>query len=134
MRARWRLLLGAVALLAFGIGIISYVQETREHVRAKITTGRMLALYSELRAGEPERLDPESLYSFLDRVGRKEYARDGWGHPLTVERIKGEDGASHYRIVSLGRDGKTGSCCHRWTYDDWDADAVLLDDAWLQVW
>ena len=38
-----------------------------------------------------------------------------------------------YRVISLGRDGRRGSCCQG-RVADWDSDAVLLGDEWLQVW
>jgi hypothetical protein len=64
---------------------------------------------------------------------------------MTRESIEGKAGkainstfekgeGAEYRVISLGRDGRRGTCCKRWVHGDWDADAILSERSWLQVW
>ena len=104
----------------------------REPLRAKTTETRMMQLMNVLDAEQPDHVDPESLKPLLAKYNRSECLTDAWGRAFLIER-KGSEAGGRYEVTSLGRDGIRGSCCKSWTAN-WDDDAVLLGDQWLQVW
>jgi hypothetical protein len=104
----------------------------REPLRAKTTTVRMVYLMGILDSDEPAKVDTESIRSLLAREKRLAWLRDDWGRPFVIERKEG-NGQARYTIISLGRDGRRGSCCQKWV-ENWDDDAVLSGKDWLQVW
>jgi len=135
MRKRFGLLL-LPSLIAIVVSIetakIAYdYWKFREPLRAKETESKMRELMELLDAEGPVRLDSESIRSLLVRNKRLEWLTDGWGGTLLVQRNEREKG--RYVVISLGRDGRRGSCCKRWV-SNWDDDAVLSGDEWVQVW
>lgn len=137
MTTRQRILLATS--LALGVTVIvAWLVEvalpTRQKLRAKVTTTRMRQLAGVLMAEEPEKLDQASLRPIARKYHRSECLIDGWGRPFLIQRQDDPGSGSRYLIISVGRDGKRGTCCRRWTQGDWDADAVLLGNSWLQVW
>jgi hypothetical protein len=135
MRKRFGLL-----LLPFLIAIVVSIETAkiahdywkfREPLRTKETESKMRELMELLDAEGPVRVDPESIRSLLVRKKRLEWLTDGWGGTLLVQRNEREKG--RYVVTSLGRDGRRGSCCKRWV-NDWNDDAVLSGDEWVQVW
>lgn len=118
-----------------GLSLMLYALTIRHKVHAKTTVTRMRDLMTLLKAEQPDKLDADSLTLILQKYNRSPISlKDGWGRPLIVERRTDHTGKSKYLVISLGRDGKRGACCQRRVPGDWDADAVLLDDEWLQVW
>jgi hypothetical protein len=97
------------------------------------TIGCMPNVTSILLAERPRDFDPESLAPLFAKYDREDCVRDGWGRPFVIEvsGIRGSDTA--FRVISLGRDGKRGPCCKAFV-DDWDDDAVLEGDVWVQRW
>lgn len=133
MRARTAKTFALVALLIALIFGVRWLADVRESVRAKRTSGDMRALSMILRAENPTALDTHSLQRMLSTQGYPDYTRDAWGHPLQIERAT--SATPSFVLRSLGRDGRRGDCCRRWLVDkDWDGDAVLKDDSWLQLW
>ena len=104
----------------------------REPLRAKTTMTNMIFLMGILDSDQPEQVDTESIRSLLVRENRLAWLKDSWGRPFVIER-KEENGQPHYTIISLGRDGRRGACCHK-RVANWDDDAVLSGKEWLQVW
>jgi hypothetical protein len=104
----------------------------REPLCAKLTESRMKALMNVLDVYRPDKIDPESLRPLLAKHGGADLLKDGWSRPLVVERTV-KDGRPLYTITSLGRDGRRGPCCKPVVFN-WDDDAVLAGDKWLQVW
>lgn len=92
----------------------------------------MTALMPYLDTYHPDRVDTASIRSLLARVGRLDLLKDGWNRPLVIEHVF-KDERPRYKIISLGRDGQRGPCCRQVVYN-WDDDAVLSGDEWLQVW
>lgn len=134
-RRRTLFAFGSIALLLLLVSGVRRYLLTRPETRAKITTTRMSRLMTLLRADEPATVTPGELATLLAKYGRSlEYLEDGWGRPLAVERLVSEPEQVHYRITSLGRDGRPGKCCEKWVSEHWDEDAVLFDSDWLQVW
>lgn len=105
----------------------------REPLRAIMTETRMRELMDILNAEQPERVDPDSLRPLLAKNDRLDCREDGWGNLLLIERRIQAGREPLYVIVSLGRDGRRGTCCQKWV-DDWNDDAVLAGKDWLQVW
>jgi hypothetical protein len=137
MTVKKRVLLG-LALFLLGallvVWIIQFALPTRQKLRAKVTTTRMRMLTGVLLAEQAERFDEATMRQMLRKYNRSECLKDGWGRLFLIERQNGPGDETRYLIVSLGRDGRRGSCCEKWVHDDWDADAVLLGEEWLQVW
>jgi hypothetical protein len=125
------LLLSAFLAILVGWCIHAYL-DLRNPLRAKTTEARMLALMGVLEAEEPQKLDPETLRPLLEKYNRLECLEDAWGTPFVIERSQ-ENQHSQYTIISLGRDGRRGTCCKKWV-EDWDDDGVLSGKQWLQVW
>jgi hypothetical protein len=133
-RNRTMLLLISVAVgmtLSVGGGIYIF-WKWKEPLRAKTTEARMLALMSVLDAERPQRLSPQSLRALLLKYNRLECLEDAWGTSFVIERSQ-NDRTPFYTIISLGRDRRRGECCKKWV-ENWDADAVLSHNGWLQVW
>jgi hypothetical protein len=123
----------AAGIFMFGvIGGARVYWSLREPLRAKTTTTNMIFLMGVLDSDQPEKVDSESIRSLLARGKRSYWLKDDWGRPFVIER-KEENGQPRYTIISLGRDGRRGSCCQKWV-DNWDDDAVLSGKEWLQVW
>lgn len=123
-----------LAILA-GIAIARYVQSWRAEARAKTTVTRMRMFMSVLHSEKPDGIEIASLRPLLAKYNRQEVELDGWHNPLVIElQVSPGDGSKHYRLISLGRDGKRGGCCTRSVRGDWNADAVLFDGHWLQAW
>jgi hypothetical protein len=120
-----------IVILMFGViwGTHTYY---REPLRAKTTTARMVYLMGTLDSDEPAKVDTESIRFLLARENRLAWLKDAWGRPFVVER-KEENGQPHFTVISLGRDGRRGSCCQKWV-KNWDDDAVLSGKDWLQAW
>jgi hypothetical protein len=115
-------------LLLLSVGVV-YGLHVRNRLRAKTTETRMKMLMGVLDSEQPRRLDTASLKEVVARYNRSEVLTDGWGQDLVVEQDQGG-----YRITSLGRDGRRGSCCTARVHGQWDEDAVLSGQSWLQVW
>jgi hypothetical protein len=86
---------------------------------------------SLLEEERPQRIDAATLRPLLAKYNRSASSEDAWGRPFVLERM--HEGQQGYIIISLGRDGRRGDCCKKWT-DNLDDDAVLSEDGWLQVW
>jgi hypothetical protein len=125
------ILLSSALVVLVGWCVHVYL-DLRNPVRAKTTEARMLALMGVLEAEEPQKLDPETLRPLLEKYNRLECLEDAWGTPFVIERSQ-TNGHSQYTIISLGRDGRRGSCCKKWV-GSWDDDGVLSGKEWLQVW
>lgn len=118
-----------------GIAIVRYVQAWQAEARAKTTVTRMRQFMAVLHSEKPDDVESSSLRPLLVKYNRQEVELDGWHNPLVIElQASPDDGSRHYRLTSLGKDGKRGGCCTRSVHGDWNADAVLLDDQWLQAW
>lgn len=123
----------AVLLVCLAIGARE-LADLRDRTRAKRTAGDMRQLSVILRSENPPLLAPKDLQRLLAAKGYPDYSRDAWGRPIEVERIQRASAAPSYVLRSLGKDGRRGKCCQRWLKEDWDSDAVLQDDTWLQIW
>jgi hypothetical protein len=124
------LLLLALGGMAFVIG-----QDLLNKSRAKETVTHIRSISSLLQLERPPKVDAHYLSQMLAKYGvGKSYLLDGWNRPLMVQIIPGRDGMRHYRVISLGRDGRLGTCCRRFLEQDWDEDAVIEDGAWKQAW
>ena len=125
------MLLGCIAL-ALLAGLVKAVLEywqMREPLRAKVTETRMRELMYILDSEQPLHTDPRSIRRLLESEKHPELAEDDWGTSFVIERnLQGK-----YVIISLGRDRRRGSCCTRWV-NNWDEDAVLSGDQWVQDW
>lgn len=127
-----RSLLGAAAIVLLFLSTF-YFYETRQRLKAKLTTTRMNQLADLLRAIEPEGIERAGLERLNTNARREPSSlEDGWGNPLLVERTNSEP--PRFRVISLGRDGKKGDCCQRWVHGQWDEDAILEGKDWKQVW
>jgi hypothetical protein len=91
----------------------------------------MTSLMSALAVEQPYFVNADVLRTVGDKHGFVRCHEDAWGHPFEVEYAPGVD--PPYRITSLGRDGKRGSCC-RYLVEDVNEDAVRQGNEWLQVW
>jgi hypothetical protein len=135
MRSKFKLFLipSVLALsIVVGLSIIFYDYWTvREPLHAKVTETRMRELMRILDNEQPLSVDSESLRKIVERNKHGDLLKDAWGSDLVIERDVHETG--RYTIISLGRDRRRGICCRRWV-SDWDDDAVLSGDEWLQVW
>lgn len=131
-RPAWVVILALVAVtLVVWLAWIS--SEIRNELRAKTTETRMLLLMRVLEAEKPTRLDADSLLPLLPKTYGSESLIDAWGHPLLIQSSSHDGRIKKYKIISVGRDGRRGGCCRKWVAD-WDDDAVLLGNEWLQVW
>ncbi|MCG6964850.1 MAG: hypothetical protein LJE95_16490 [Acidobacteria bacterium] len=96
----------------------------------------MMELYHFLEYKQPRVLGDENLQRLL--VGTKLYPshlKDAWGNRFQIKVEPDASGQPHYTIRSYGADHRRGDCCSGFVYHrDWDADAVLKDGRWLQVW
>jgi len=119
------LLLVALVLTACGF---------RNEMRAKVTVTRIRSLSAILLVEQPDHVDSAFVESILVRHDAVGYHLDGWGNPIQIEIAFLEDGERSFRITSYGRDGVASSCCRGGPGSDWDRDAVLEGDKWLQVW
>lgn len=119
-----------LAVLAWGVksGV-----ELQQKLRAKTTVTRMKMLMGVLQAERPVDVTGPSVRPLLEKYNRTECLEDAWGRPFVIEREASGAGAPVYRVLSYGRDGRRGPCCQHWVAD-WDSDAVLRGDEWLQVW
>ena len=118
--------LALLAILAWGVraGL-----RLRQELLAKTTVTRMRMLMGVLDTEKPAAVaGPSDLRPLLEKYNRTECLEDAWGKPFVIEKE-----GNGYRVISLGRDGQRGSCCQG-RVADWDSDAVLLGDEWLQVW
>jgi len=137
-KIRLFLLCATLALVLCALVLSLYrLWKLREPMCAKISETHMQELMNELKIYQPERPDGESFRRILAKEGRLDSLKDGWSRPLVIERTI-KDGRSHYTVISLGRDGRRGSCCKPFVHS-WDDDAVLSGDelagnTWLQVW
>jgi hypothetical protein len=75
--------------------------------------------------------NPETLEAATKSFGLDHCSEDAWGHSFEIEAAPGAD--PPFRLRSLGRDGQRGPCCKVVT-NDWDDDAVLEGEKWLQGW
>lgn len=91
----------------------------------------MDSLMSALAVEQPYFVNTDVLRTVGDKHGFVRCHADAWGNPFEVEYAPGAD--PPYRIISLGRDGKRGSCC-RYLVEDVNEDAVRQGQEWLQVW
>lgn len=123
---------GIIIVALTGTALREY-WKAREPLRAIVTETRMRELMDILNAEQPARVDPESLRPLLAKKNRLDCGEDGWGNLLLIERRIRAGKEPLYVIVSLGRDGRRGTCCQKWV-DDWNDDAVLAGKDWLQVW
>lgn len=123
-------LVSAIALLALLVWGVRTGLRLRQELLAKTTVTRMRMLMGVLETERPAAVTgPSDLRPLLEKYNRTECLEDAWGRPFVVEVERG----GTYRVLSYGRDGRRGSCC-RGRVADWDSDAVLLGDEWLQVW
>ena len=119
--------LALLAVLAWGA---RFGLRLRQELKAKTTITRMSMLMGVLDTEKPAEVSgPAALRPLLEKYNRTECLEDAWGNPFVIEKEK----SGAYRVLSLGRDGRRGSCCGG-RVADWDSDAVLLGDEWLQVW
>jgi hypothetical protein len=127
-----------VVMLIVGLTLVifaSYAAITvANRAKAKITMIHMRRLEALLLVARPAEISKAYLRGLLAPHGQEGYVLDGWGRPIEVSVEVDALSRSHYRLVSLGRDGRRGACCNRFVGFDWDADAVLEDQHWLQVW
>lgn len=121
---------GTLALLVLGIYLGNKIFN---NYRAKVTMIHMRRIESLLLLEKPRSVNEAYVRRLLVARGQEEYLLDGWRRPIQAEVEFDAKGQPRYRIISLGRDGDRGTCCRRFV-DDWDADAVLMDQDWLQVW
>lgn len=101
--------------------------------RAKISMIHMRRIESLLLLDRPRLVDEDYVRRLLAERGQAQYLLDGWGNPIQVELEIDDKDHPRYKLISLGRDGKRGSCCSRFV-EDWDEDAILMSQDWLQVW
>ncbi len=125
--------------MGFGIALAAIIAwdaymylRNRDTLRAKTTETRMSYLMGVLDAEKPMTLDLQRLRPLAAKYNRLDCLKDGWGRPFVIER-GAQDRASGYTIISLGREGRRGSCCKKWV-GSWDENAVLSGSQWLQVW
>lgn len=126
-------LVGALGILALLPRVLEMWILARNDLKAKTTATRMLTLMSFVQFESPDLLDAATIELIAREHNYEGYHLDGWGRPLLVQRAPTDSGAK-YVMISLGQDGTKGPCCTRFVGEDWDADAVLQDDQWLQVW
>lgn len=119
-------------LLGGGILLVPRILELRQELRAKSTLTCMRVVMGYLDAENPPDLKRSTLEAILRPYRHEHCVEDAWGHPLLFER-EVTDGRPVFTIVSVGRDGARGPCC-RSLVEDWNEDAVLREDRWLQVW
>lgn len=93
----------------------------------------MKMLMGVLQSDRPASLDESTIRKLLVRNNRAECLEDAWGRRFLIEVNDSSGNDPDYTVISLARDGKRGACCIKWT-SDWDADAVLQGEHWLQVW
>jgi hypothetical protein len=124
--------IGLALITTFG-KIASDYWHLREPLGAKRTTARMTWLMGVLDVEQPRHLDPYSLRQILAKYNRLDCQKDAWGRPFLIEHHEQAGDRVRYVVVSLGRDGKRGGCCKKWVAN-WDDDAVLSGNEWLQVW
>lgn len=101
---------------------------------AKTTVTWMTRLHSFLASFQPEEVDSPSLSQLAKQHQYDLPLCDDWGTPFEISVSVTEEGRRSYAIRSLGRDKTRGSCCAGTLPGKWDADAVLSDGKWLQVW
>ncbi len=133
-RRNLALLLVIVLLVAAAYLLIKRGIEVRDSLRAKVTATHMRQMATILRYEKPDSVEPEVLDRLMKKYDKDGYVLDGWRRRIDVKLIATEENVTLYQLTSNGRDGKRGSCCVKFTNDDWDADAVLLDGDWLQIW
>lgn len=131
-QVRRPLLWTALLLAALAVAAPVHILELRQAGLAKTTVTRMRQLHGVLQAADQQDLSEGGIRSSLVEYGRLECAADAWGHAFKVERVSSEP--LRFRITSLGRDGVKGSCCRAVVGENWDEDAVMEGDKWLQIW
>jgi hypothetical protein len=134
MTRRYLVLAGKLLTLALIAAGIYLGNKILNKSRAKITMVHMRRIESLLLLSQPRFVDEAYVRHLLAGRGQERYLFDGWQHPIQVEVEVDREGQPYYRVVSLGRDGRRGACCRRFAGFDWDADAVLMNQEWLQVW
>lgn len=95
------------------------------------TSTCMRELMNALGADPAAAASPASLEAAARSFGVEHCLEDGWGRRFEIEAAPGSD--PPFLLRSLGRDGKRGECC-RVVTENWDDDAVLEGDRWLQAW
>jgi hypothetical protein len=131
---RLTIIIVALALAVLAVGALSLGRDVINKARAKETVIHMRQVESLLLLDKPKFADGAYVSRLLAARGQDDYILDGWKHPIQVEVETDSRGQPRYRVISLGRDGRRGPCCQRFTGFDWDADAILVDQDWLQVW
>jgi hypothetical protein len=126
-------------LTGFGIALAALIAwdlymylRNRDTLRAKTTETRMSDLMGVLDAEEPRDLGLRHLRPLAAKYNRLDCLKDGWGRSFVIER-GAQSRTSRYSIISLGREGRRGSCCKKWVAS-WDENVVLSGSQWLQVW
>jgi hypothetical protein len=122
----------ALTALAFWAG--HWTAKSINAVRAYKTITFMGQIANMLKIDKPTQVDHHYLEALLAKYNRGSYVRDGWGHDFEIQVRLDASGFYHYSIRSFGRDGKRGPCCSGSIGHNWDGDAVLKDDRWLQIW
>ena len=138
-RQRWILHLVATSLVVamglaawFAVGVFLTVKEKS---KAKTTAFNMGRVDSVLRAYWPSDMSRPALAELMRKYDDPRFLVDAWGNEILVEMSQRSAGeAPSYTVRSLGRDGLRGPCCTGFVGHDWDADAMLRDGEWLQVW
>lgn len=125
----------AILALMLGVAVLTLGRDILNKARAKETVTHMRRVVSLLQLERPAVVDVQYLRNMLAKHGVSPlYLLDGWNRPLVVEVLTDEDGVQIYRVISLGRNGRLDTCCRRFLKQDWDEDAVIENDTWLQVW
>jgi hypothetical protein len=127
----------AIGLIAFTVLAVlagHWTANSINAVRAYKTITFMGQIANILKIEKPTRVDHPDLLTLLTKYNRGNYIRDGWGHDFEIQVQFDAVGLFHYSIRSFGRDGKQGPCCSGSIGNDWDGDAMLTDDRWLQIW
>jgi hypothetical protein len=130
-----KLLLSALALGAVVFAFSPFLGKAYRFLRVSHyllpTVECMQSLMSALEVEMPSQVSTEKLREVGDRNGASHCHTDGWGNSFEVELAPSAN--PPYRIRSLGRDGKRGSCCQL-IVENWDEDAVRDGGQWQQLW
>jgi hypothetical protein len=121
-----KFLLGLLLLVSLGC-------EPSSALKMKRTVVAMRALNGWLVDTQPRSTSRSALEEILRDEGRQLSLADEWGHDFVIEVVSPTKEISEYRIISVGRDGRRGSCCVKFTMS-LDDDAVMENGHLVQNW